>query len=133
MTSVQQLKLLINLARIDGVVGEKERQYIITIGQANHLLVAEILPLFSNDQPPVIPASLSKEQKFDYIFRLVQLMKIDEKVYGEEIKYVAMVASVLGYRQEVMFELMMKVKGLAMEHDEIEALEKLTATYLKGS
>lgn len=133
MPSIQQLKLLVNLARIDGAVAEKERQYIINIGQANHLLVAEILPLFNSEHPVVVPKDLSDEQKFDYIFWLVQLMKIDERIYRDEIKYCARVASILGYREEVLFELMLKVKNVAMEKDEIEALRKLTASYLLKS
>lgn len=130
MPTIHQLKLLINLARIDGAVAEKERQYIINIGQANHLLVAEILPLFTSAHPVVVPKDLSDKQKFDYIFRLVQLMKIDERIYRDEIKFCARVASILGYREEVLFELMLKVKNVMMEKDEIEVLRKLTASYL---
>ncbi|NOT76111.1 MAG: TerB family tellurite resistance protein [Cyclobacteriaceae bacterium] len=134
MPSIQQLKLLINLARMDGDVAEKERQYIINIGQANHLLVAEILPLFSgSDSEVIVPSDLNSEEKFEYIFSLIQLTKIDEKVYRNEIKYCAQVASALGYRQDVLFELMLKVKSTAMEKDELEALKKLTATYLLHS
>lgn len=130
MDYIQQLKLLVNLARVDGEVAEKERQYIINIGQANHMLVAEILPLFSNDHSLVIPDNLTEEQKFNYIFPLVQLMKIDEKIYRNEIKYCAQVAARLGYREEVLFELMLNVKGASLEKDEMDSLKKLTATYL---
>ena len=133
MASIQQLKLLINLARVDGEVAEKERQYILNIGQANHLLVAEILPLFSSEHPMVVPQNLSEEQTFDYIFRLVQLMKIDEKIYKDEIKYCAKIAATLGYREEVMFELMLKVKNAGMGKDEMDSLKKLTSTYLLKS
>ena len=130
MASIQQLKLLVNLARVDGEVAEKERQHIINIGQANHLLVAEILPLFSGDHPTEVPKNLSEEEKFDYIFKLVQLMKIDEKLYKEEIKYCAQVAATIGYREEVLFDLMLKVKTTVMGNEEMESLRKLTATYL---
>ena len=130
MASIQQLKLLVNLARADGEVAEKERQHIINIGQANHLLVSEILPLFSGDHPTEVPKNLSEEEKFDYIFKLVQLMKIDEKIYKEEIRYCAQVAATLGYREDVLFELMLKVKSTAMGNEEMEALRKLTSTYL---
>lgn len=130
MASLEQLKLLVNLARIDGEVAERERQYIINIGQANHLLIAEILPLFTNEHPILIPTNLSDEKKFDYIFRLVQLMKLDEKLYKDEIKYCAQVASRLGYREEVLVELLLKVKSAAMGKDEMDALKKLTSTFL---
>ena len=77
-------------------------------------------------------ATLSlEEQKFDYIFSLVQLMKIDQRLYRNEIKYCAKVASTLGYREEVLFELMLKVKSFEMEKNEMDALRKLTATYLQ--
>lgn len=133
MASIEKLKHLVNLARIDGEVGEKERQYIINIGQANHLMVAEILPLFSREHPPIVPKDLTEEQKFDYIFRLVQLMKIDEKLYHDEIKYCSQVAAKLGYREDVMFELMLKVKNTPMVKDEMDALKKLTTSYLQVS
>jgi uncharacterized tellurite resistance protein B-like protein len=130
MASLEQLKHLVNLAAIDGEVAEKERQFIINIGQANHMLVAEILPLFSSDYPQLVPEHLSGEEKFDYIFHLVQLMKIDEKIYKEEIKYCAQVASSLGFSPDVMFELMLSVKSMAMTANEVEALRQLTAKYL---
>ena len=130
MEAIQQLRLLIDLARLDGEVAKNERQYIITIGQANHLLVTEILPLFSDENPVAVPGHLSVEEKFDYVFHLVQLMKIDEKLYREEIKYCAAVASKLGYHQDVMFELMLKVKSTAMAAGEIDSLKKLIAGYL---
>ena len=130
MASIQQLKLLVNLARVDGEVADKERQYIINIGQANHLLVAEILPLFSSGHPMTVPENMSEEEKFDCIFKLIQLMKIDEKLYKEEIKYCAQVAAMLGYREEVMFDLMLKVKNPTIGDEEMESLKKLAATYL---
>lgn len=133
MASIEKLKHLVNLALIDGEIGEKERNYIINIGQANHLMVAEILPLFSREYPVKVPEVLTEEQKFDYIFPLVQLMKIDEKLFREEIKYCSQVAAKLGYREEVMFELMLKVKNTPMVKNELDALKKLTASYLRSS
>lgn len=130
MEPIQQLRLLINLARADGHISAKERQYIINIGQANHLLVTEILPLFYDENPVVIPAHLSASEKFDFIFHLVQLMKIDDKLFKEEIKYCAEVAAKLGYRKEVLLELMLSVKTVDMAEDELETLRKHTASYL---
>lgn len=131
MQPIQQLRLLINLARADGEVAKKERQFIINIGQANHLLITEILPLFSDEHPAVVPAHLSDQEKFEFILHLVQLMKIDDKIYREEMKYCAEVASKLGYRKEVLFELILQVKAAGMSKNEEEALRKLTTTYLR--
>jgi uncharacterized tellurite resistance protein B-like protein len=125
-----QMKLLINLARIDGEVAEKERSYIRTIGIANGLTTDRIEPLFEQRHELIVPTGLSVDQKFEYIFSLVQLMKIDERMYKEEILFCSKIAAKLGYNEEVMFDLMLHVRGAAMEQDEMAALKSLTAKYL---
>jgi hypothetical protein len=133
MPAIQHLKLLVNLAYADGEVTEKERKYIINIGQANHFLVAEILPLFSKEHRFNLPANLTDDEKFNYMLSLVQLMKIDERIYKEEIKYCAKVASGMGYSAELLLDLLLKVKNVPLENGEMEDLKRLTATYLHKS
>jgi hypothetical protein len=125
------MKLLVNLARIDGSVAEKERLYIINIGRANGFYPDEIEPLLATHHEVIVPDGLTNDQKFDYIFNLVQLMKIDERMYKEEIFFCSRIAARLGYSQEVMFDLMLNVKSVAMEEAEKLALKNLTAKYLK--
>lgn len=127
--ALEQLKLLVNLARIDGDVAEKERKYISTIGLANNVAAEDVLPLFHKSHELVVPANLSAEERFNYIFSLVQLMKIDERLYKDEIKYCSQVASKLGYDEHVMFELMLHVRS-AMQTGEMNILRKLTEKYL---
>lgn len=128
--AIHQLKMLINLARIDGEVADKERKYITNIGLANGIAAADIQPLFGQDHDLILPDDLSETQRFDYIFSLVQLMKIDERLYKEEIRFCSRVASRLGYDQSVIFDLMLHVRAV-METNELDALRKLTAKYLK--
>jgi hypothetical protein len=129
MTHLSQLKLLINLAQIDGEVGEKERNYIFNIGRANGLAEIVVEPLFGTSHALIVPDNLNNAQKFDYIFSLVQLMKIDERLYQDEIRYCSKVASKLGYDEAVMFDLMLHVRAV-MEVNELDALKKLTEKYL---
>lgn len=129
MTHLAQLKLLINLAQIDGEVGEKERNYIFNIGRANGLAEIVVEPLFESSHALIVPDNLNNAQKFDYIFSLVQLMKIDERLYQEEIRYCSKVAAKLGYEEAVMFDLMLHVRAV-MEVNELDALKKLTEKYL---
>jgi hypothetical protein len=126
-----QMKLLVNLARIDGKVADREKYYILNIGRANGIYPDEITPLFDQRHELIIPDDLDVDQKFSYIFSLVQLMKIDERMYKEEILFCSKIAASLGYEQEVMFDLMLHVKGEAMAPDEMEALKILTMKYLK--
>jgi uncharacterized tellurite resistance protein B-like protein len=131
MALLQQMKLLINLARIDGEVAERERSYIRNIGLANAFANADIEPLFEQRHDLIVPDDLTADQKFTYIFSLVQLMKIDERMYKEEIMFCSKIAAKLGYSQDVMFELMLHVRGASMAQDEMTALKKLTEKYLQ--
>lgn len=128
--AVPKLKLLINLARVDGKVVEKETKFIINIGLANGVPLSEITPLFDQEHDLIIPSNLKEDERFSYLLSLVQLMKIDERLYQEEIRFCSHVASRLGYDQAVIFELMLHVRE-AMKDNELEDLKKLTAKYLK--
>ncbi len=130
MALLAQMKLLINLARIDGEVATRERNYIRNIGLANDVNAAEIEPLFEQRHDLIVPTDLTDDQKFDYIFSLVQLMKIDERMYKEEIMFCSKIASKLGYDEQVMFDLMLHVKSAAMGSDEVNALKNLTKKFL---
>lgn len=129
MSALSQLKLLVNLALIDEEVADQEKQYITNIGVANGLATQDVEYLFNQSHEVIVPDGLSDDQKFDYIFHLVQLMKIDERLYKNEIKYCSQVAAKLGYQQEVMFELMLKVSA-SMKKGEIDSLRPLISSYL---
>ena len=128
--ALNQLKLLINLARIDGAVGEREENYILNIGSANGIPAESIRPLFNTAHDVIVPADLTNDQKFNYLFSLVQLMKIDERLYKDEIRYCSRVAARLGYDEAVMFDLMLHVKSV-MGTNEKEDLKKLVSKYLQ--
>ena len=129
--AIPQLKLLINLALIDGDVADKEMKYITNIGLANGIPLADITPLFGQKHDLIVPANLTEQQRFEYIVSLVQLMKIDERLYQEEIVFCSKVASRLGYDRTVMFEMMYRVRA-EMEANELDALKKLASRYLRS-
>ena len=130
MQNLAQIQLLVKLASIDGDVADREKSYILNIGHANNIKPGDILPLFGKSKGEVIiPEGLTDEQRFNYIFSLVQLMKIDERLYQEEIKYCSLVAARLGYDQRVMFDLMLHVSSI-MGEAEVKALQELTKKYL---
>jgi hypothetical protein len=55
-------------------------------------------------------------------------MKIDERMYREEIMFCSKIAATLGYDQQVMFELLLHVKAAAMTEGEMAELKKLVQT-----
>lgn len=111
MDTTQRLQALITLASIDGELAEKERQYIISIGLANHMMVAEILPLFAS-APQKLQALAPDKDKEEVLFQLIQLMRIDEKIYKTEMRFCAQAAAKLGFREEAVFELMLRAREL---------------------
>ena len=131
MPALNQMKLLISLAQIDGTVAPRERNYIINIGRANSFYPDQVIPLFEQRHNLIIPQDLSADQKFEYLFSLVQLMKIDERMYREEIMFCSKIAATLGYDQQVMFELLLHVKSVSMTEEEMTELKTMVQKYLK--
>jgi hypothetical protein len=131
MHSRSQLKLLVSLAQVDGRVAEREKNYIINIARANGIYPDEVLPLFETEHDVIVPEGLTPDQKFQCIYNLVHLMKIDERMYQEEIRFCSGIATKLGYDPHVLFELMLQVKTSGMNDKEIEKLKKLTKKFLK--
>jgi hypothetical protein len=129
MVLLEQLKLLVNLARVDGNLGEREKSYISNIGKANGFPESSIATLFYESHEVIIPEDLTDDQKFDYLFSLVQLMKIDERLYKEEIKYCSKMTTNLGYDQDVLFELMLQVKS-TMGEAERKSIQEFAKKYL---
>ena len=129
MDNIDRLKTLISLATSDGELAEKERQFILSVGQANHLMVAEILPLFVSRDPASDITKLSQDQKGDLLLELVQLMRIDEKIFKTEMQFCAHAASRLGYREEALFELLLQAKAATLDRP---SLKKLLQGFLKG-
>lgn len=130
MRALDHMKLLINLAQVDGDIANRERNYIINIGKANGLFADQITPLLQQQHPIIIPNGLSVDEKFDCIYTLVQLMKIDERMYQEEIRFCSSIAVKLGYKQEVLFELMLRVKSYDLNENDMKRLKEVTASYL---
>lgn len=130
MNDLSRMKLLINLAKVDGQVADNEKNYLINIGRANGIYPDEIYPLFTQNHDVPVPSGLTDDQKFDLLFSLVQLMKLDERMYREEIAFCGQVASRLGYQKQAMFELLSRVKSSRMDAAEIENLKKVTQSFL---
>ncbi len=130
MVLLEQLKLLVNLAHIDGQMGASEKTYILNIGKANGFPESSVETLFYAPHDAIVPHDLSDEQKFNYIFSLVQLMKIDERLYDTEIKYCASIATKLGFKSDVLFDLILHVKSGKMNEEEISSLKKIASGYL---
>jgi hypothetical protein len=103
------LHILIQLAKIDGIVVEEELELIHEVGKASGMSEEEITACFDVEIDLEDLSSLTDDQKYDVIYSVVQLMKIDGKLYNEEIKFCAKMTAKLGYEENVLFELMLNI------------------------
>ena len=109
-----QLSLLIQLSLIDNNLSPKEQRMIYALGKANKIPEKEIEEVFNHHlrharhEMPTI-TNISDDDKFDYLFNIVQLMKVDEQVYLSEIKFCQALAEKLGFKKNVINELSARV------------------------
>jgi uncharacterized tellurite resistance protein B-like protein len=100
-----QLKILIQLATIDNDLASKEAKLIEMIGKANGVTEDEITELMKNPRPIEGLENLTEDERFEFLYNIVQLMKIDGKVFKSEIVFCQEVAEKLGYKKTAISEL----------------------------
>lgn len=130
------LKALIQLSVIDRDFDEPERTYIYTIGKANKIPETEIDALVTetiNEKPDaeINYQALMTEERFDFLYDIIQLMKIDGDVYLTEIRYCEGVAEKLGYNKKVVKKLSSLVYSDPAIKANRETLLKTANKYLK--
>lgn len=107
--SRSHLNILVQLARVDGVVVQDEIDLIKHIGAVNGMTSEEISQCFADPNLVEDLTKLPDDEKYEYIYNIVQLMKVDGRLYKEELSFCAKMASKLGYDEEVLMELMLKI------------------------
>ncbi len=124
------LNILVQLARVDGVVVQEEIDLINQVGKANSMSDEEITQCF--DEPSDIGSlsHLPDDEKYEYIYGIVKLMKIDGRLYEDEIKFCAKMASKLGYNEDVLFELILKIYSDPDLSADKSALKEKIQTFL---
>ena len=104
-----QLNILVQLASSDGMIAEKELRLIKTIGEAHELSTEEIDELIKDPKPIANLEYLSEDQKFEFLYNVIQLMKADGQVFKSEIVFCEDMAERLGYNRKVVAELSSKI------------------------
>jgi len=98
-----QIRALIRLALKDEHFAEVERDFVYRIGEVNHLTRDQVDGIvkeeFSDDHQTkqIQFEALTFDQRFEYLYNLVQLMKADYKIFLSEIKFCQEIAQKLGF------------------------------------
>lgn len=105
----EQLNVLINLAKSDSKVEEKESKVIHMIGKANGISREEVDKMLHSPKPIGDLSSFSEDQKFENLYHLIQLMKSDGQVFKSEVNFCENIAEKLGYKKGVVGELSSRI------------------------
>lgn len=100
-----ELNVLINLAASDRSVAERESKLIQTIAKANGISKEDVDKMMSNPMPIANITSLTPDEKFEHLYHLIQLMKMDGQVFRSEIVFCEQIAEKLGYKKGVVAEI----------------------------
>jgi len=107
------LNMLIQLALTDNDFAGPEKGLIYMIGKANGIKETEIDDLVQkhlNKEPVKIEfTALSEDERFEFLYNIIQLMKIDNEVFLSEIRYCEKMAEKLGYQKVVVREISSKI------------------------
>lgn len=100
-----QVSLLVHLSKADKFVAEEESELIHRIGERGGLTADQIENIIDNPKPIKNLKDLPPDEKFSYLFHIIQLMKVDGKIYQTEIEFCEKVAYKLGYKPGVIADL----------------------------
>lgn len=124
MSIKSKLSVLVQLANIDGDFAGEEKDLIYMIGKANGISEDQINEMVENPEPLPPVSTMSDDDKFEYLFHLVQLMKIDSQVYLSEIKFCEELAEKLGFKRNVISELSARIYSDPAIASDINALKR---------
>jgi uncharacterized tellurite resistance protein B-like protein len=105
----EKLNMLINLATSDGSVGESESKTIHMIAKSNGLTNEDVDAMMKNPKKIGDLSTLTEDQKFEYLYHVIQLMKSDGQVFKSEIHFCEQIAERLGYKKGVVAELSARI------------------------
>ena len=127
-----ELNVLINLAATDNNVADRETKLIQLIGQANGIPKEEINQMLQNPQPIHNSSSLTPDEKFEHLYNLIQLMKMDGQVFRGEVVFCEQIAEKLGYKRGVVGEMSQHVYSDPSITSDRDMLKKKAEKYLKS-
>lgn len=129
MSIKAKLSVLVQLANIDGDFAGEERDLIYMIGKANGVSENEINDMVDNPEPLPPVSTMTEDDKFEYLFHLVQLMKIDSQVYLSEIKFCEELAEKIGFKRNVISQLSSRIYSDPTIASDVASLKRAVKKY----
>ncbi len=129
MSIKSKLSVLVQLANIDDDFAGEEKSMIYMIGKANGISEKEIDNMVENPEPLPPVSTMTEDDKFEYLYHIVQLMKIDSQVYLSEIKFCEELAEKLGFKRNVISELSSRIYSDPAITSDVSSLKRAIKKY----
>jgi hypothetical protein len=127
-----ELNVLVNLAASDKNIADRESKLIHLIGKANGISTEDINLMLKNPQPIRDSGSLTPDQKFEHLYFLIQLMKMDGQVFRSEVVFCEQIAEKLGYKKGVVGEISQHVYSDPSITADRDMVKKKAEKFLKA-
>lgn len=122
----EQLKALAQLANSDGDIDERELRLILRIGEAHGMSQDEVQQIVDNPGQLGDLKSLDEDDKFEFLYTIIQLMKIDDEIYNEEVLFCQSIAQKLGYGLGAVMEMYPLVhKNVVIRAEKLQLKRKI--------
>ncbi len=109
------IRMLVRLAMSDKKFSPIEKGLIMSIGKAHRMKEEDLEKLvdeeLKSDKTHLEFQALSFEEKFGYLYDIIQLMKIDNEVYLSEIRFCEEMAEKIGFNKKVVKKLSSRIYG----------------------
>ncbi|TRX61780.1 TerB family tellurite resistance protein [Fulvivirga sp. M361] len=97
----KQLNILIQLAEVDKHFSHLEREMIFNLAKKKQFPSNQVKELIRNPEPIGTLGALSSEQRFDYLYNIIDLMLADKKIFDTEVLFCKDIAIKLGFKKDV--------------------------------
>lgn len=126
-----ELNILINLAASDSRIEEKESKLIHMVAKANGIPAEEVDAMIKNPKPITNVSAMTTDEKFEHLYYLIQMMKMDGQVFKSEIVFCEQIAEKMGYKKGVVGELSQHIYSDPSITSDRELLRKKAEKFIK--
>ena len=130
------VRMLVRLALSDQNFSNVERGLILSIGKAHSVKEDDLNRIIEEELdkenvPQLEFSALTFDERFEFIYNIIQLMKIDNEVYLSEIRYCEEMADKLGFDKKVVKKLSARIYSDPSITSDREKMKKEARKYLK--
>ena len=128
---IKQLKILIQLAKIDGKYDHEEKSLIREFSTKFNIAPSELSELERSSEAVYESIDdFSMDEKVELLYNAVSLAKVDKRIMPSEIIYCQEIASKLGFRRSAIEAMLPLVKNQPLEQVNYTLIRRKIAPYL---